>query len=101
MPPYPLGYTGLDKNWEANLAAIITALQPLVANNTIVGVFLGDEGLLPLPTPLLLLPLYFCICLPSPQPFFGRGMFFKSLEHDLGFIFGVSIFFVVLTVALP
>ena len=36
----------------------------------------------------------------STHPFFGRGLFFKSLEHDLGFIFGASIFFVVLTVVL-
>jgi hypothetical protein len=36
----------------------------------------------------------------STHPFFGRGLFFKSLEHDLGFIFGASIFFVVLTAVL-
>ena len=41
--PYPYKKSGMNPNWEANLAEIISAVKPFVDNGTITGVFLGDE----------------------------------------------------------
>ena len=40
---YPYKKSGLNANWEANLAELIAVLRPFVNNGTITGVFLGDE----------------------------------------------------------
>jgi hypothetical protein len=40
---YPYKKSGMNPNWEANLAELIQALKPFVANGSITGVFLGDE----------------------------------------------------------
>jgi hypothetical protein len=40
---FDIAHQGLDPKWEANLAAIATALEPFLANGSCVGVFVGDE----------------------------------------------------------
>jgi hypothetical protein len=39
----PRNYSGLDRNWRQNIAAIAATLRPAVAAGTVSAVFLGDE----------------------------------------------------------
>ena len=40
---YPYSKSGMNVNWEANLADLIQALKPFVRNGTITGIFIGND----------------------------------------------------------